>query len=206
MAGLHPDTLVWLSSASDTWWCHCHSLSLASVKSRLVLPFWHRLTWVIPDKLQRAIKWLCVCNISQVMVQMQLAPHKSIKTPRKSLLQRKHTHMHTDTYLHRNVNLSFWPTVLSVEPLVQCVVCLSVVWDVFYCGKRYVLAKNSLKEWIGNQGEKVDFWGRCHISTSGITATATETAVFAFFLPVQPIDWYCPINLILTLSPSLIDF
>ena len=25
-------------------WCHCHSLSLASVKSRLVLPFWYRLT------------------------------------------------------------------------------------------------------------------------------------------------------------------
>jgi len=30
--------------------CHCHSLSLASVKSRLVLPFWYRLTWVVPDK------------------------------------------------------------------------------------------------------------------------------------------------------------
>jgi len=30
--------------------CHCHSLSLASVKSRLVLPFWYRLTWVVLDK------------------------------------------------------------------------------------------------------------------------------------------------------------
>ena len=32
----------------QTWiwpsWCHCHSLSVASVKSRLVLPFWYRLT------------------------------------------------------------------------------------------------------------------------------------------------------------------
>jgi len=27
-----------------------HSLSLASVKSRLVLPFWYRLTWVLPEK------------------------------------------------------------------------------------------------------------------------------------------------------------
>jgi len=27
-------TCIWLS------WCHCHSLSLASVKHRLVLPFW----------------------------------------------------------------------------------------------------------------------------------------------------------------------
>ena len=25
------------------------SHNLASVKSRLVLPFWHRLTWVVPD-------------------------------------------------------------------------------------------------------------------------------------------------------------
>ena len=31
-------------------WYHCHSLSLASVKSRLVLPFWHRLTRVVPEK------------------------------------------------------------------------------------------------------------------------------------------------------------
>ena len=31
-------------------WCHCHSLSLASVKSRLVLPFWYWLTWVVADK------------------------------------------------------------------------------------------------------------------------------------------------------------
>ena len=30
--------------------CHCHSLSLASVKSRLVLPFWYRPTWVVPEK------------------------------------------------------------------------------------------------------------------------------------------------------------
>ena len=36
--------IVWPS-----WW-HCHSLSLASVKSRLVLPFWYRLTWVVPEK------------------------------------------------------------------------------------------------------------------------------------------------------------
>ena len=31
-------------------WCHCHSLSVASVKSRLVLPFWYRLTRVVPEK------------------------------------------------------------------------------------------------------------------------------------------------------------
>jgi len=48
--------LVWLSvwSKMDTCiWsnlCHCHSLSLASVKSRLVLPFWYWLAWVVPEK------------------------------------------------------------------------------------------------------------------------------------------------------------
>jgi len=48
--------LMWLSVWSKVqtciWpsWCHCHSLSLASVKSRLVLPFWYQLTWVVPEK------------------------------------------------------------------------------------------------------------------------------------------------------------
>ena len=48
--------LAWLSVLSKVhtciWpsWCHCHSLSLTSVKSRLVLLFWYRLTWVVPEK------------------------------------------------------------------------------------------------------------------------------------------------------------
>jgi len=43
---------VWSEMQTCIWpsWCHCHSLSLASVKSRLVLPFWYQLTWVVPDK------------------------------------------------------------------------------------------------------------------------------------------------------------
>jgi len=49
---LSGDVLAWLSVWSEMQtcmkpsWCHCHSLSLASVKSRLVLPF----TRVVPDK------------------------------------------------------------------------------------------------------------------------------------------------------------
>ena len=31
--------------------------------------------------------------------------------------------------------LRFWPTVLLVAPLAQCVVCLSSVCDVLYCGE-----------------------------------------------------------------------
>ena len=48
--------LVWLSVWSEVqtciWpsWCYCHSLSLASVKSILVLPFWYWLTQVVSDK------------------------------------------------------------------------------------------------------------------------------------------------------------
>ena len=53
---LRGGVLAWLSVWSEMqtciWpsWCHCHSLSLASVKSRLVLPFWYWLTWVVREK------------------------------------------------------------------------------------------------------------------------------------------------------------
>ena len=59
--------LVWLSVWSQVqtciWpsWCHCHSLSLASVKSRLVLPFWYRLTRVVLDK-GPVNGCVCVCS------------------------------------------------------------------------------------------------------------------------------------------------
>ena len=41
-------------------WCHCHSLSLALLKSRLVLPFWYRLTRVVPEK-GPLNECVCVC-------------------------------------------------------------------------------------------------------------------------------------------------
>ena len=58
--------LAWLSVWSEVQtyirpsWCHCHSLSLASVKSRLVLPFWYWLTRVVPDKVPLNV-CVCVC-------------------------------------------------------------------------------------------------------------------------------------------------
>jgi len=75
-------------------------------------------------------------------------------------------------------------------------VCLSVCRlsvcrpSVTFCivAKRYVLAKNCLKERIGNHGQVVAFLGRRHISTSGFGSAATETAVFALFLPVQMVQ------------------
>ena len=57
--------LAWLSVWSEVqtciWpsWCHCHSLSLALVKSRLVLPFWYRLTQVVLEK--RPLNGCCCC-------------------------------------------------------------------------------------------------------------------------------------------------
>ena len=59
--------LAWLSVWSKVQtciqpsWCHCHWLSLASVKCRLVLPFCYRLTRVVPDKgpLNRCVGWVC---------------------------------------------------------------------------------------------------------------------------------------------------
>ena len=53
---------VWSKVQTCIWpsWCYCHSLFLASVKSRLVLPFWYRLTRVAPEKGQLNV---CVCVI-----------------------------------------------------------------------------------------------------------------------------------------------
>ena len=52
---------VWSEVQTCTWpsWCHCHSPSLASVKSRLVLPFWYRPTRVVLEK--GPLNGVCVC-------------------------------------------------------------------------------------------------------------------------------------------------
>ena len=64
--------LAWLSVWSEVQtciWpscCHCHSLSLAPVKYRLVLPFWYRLTRVVPEKVPLN-GYVCVC-VSQIFI------------------------------------------------------------------------------------------------------------------------------------------
>ena len=72
---LSSEVLAWLSVWSEVqtciWpsWYHCRSLCLAPVKSRLLLPFWYRLTWVVPDKgplkgcvcvCVSALSWICL--------------------------------------------------------------------------------------------------------------------------------------------------
>ena len=51
---------VWSEMQTCIWpsCCHCHSLFLAPVKSRLVLPIWYRLTQVVLEK--RPLNG-CVC-------------------------------------------------------------------------------------------------------------------------------------------------
>jgi len=67
--------LAWLSVWSEVQtcilpsWCHCYSPSLASIKSRLVLPFWYQLTRVVPDKRPlNGCVCVCVCYSSMVYV------------------------------------------------------------------------------------------------------------------------------------------
>ena len=68
---------VWSKMQTCIWpsWRHCHSLSLASVKSRSVLPFWYRLTWVVPDKGPLSG---CMCSVilnSSIFNMMRLIYH-----------------------------------------------------------------------------------------------------------------------------------
>ena len=67
-------------------WCHCHSLSLASVKSTLVLPFWYWLSWV------------CVC-VSTWFVTVKLQKHVTEKNMISVVINNTlHTNTHTHTH------------------------------------------------------------------------------------------------------------
>jgi len=59
--------IVCLEHGADWRMAHCHSLSLASVKSRLGLPFWYWLTRVVLEKgpFNRCV---CVCACVHVCV------------------------------------------------------------------------------------------------------------------------------------------
>jgi len=65
--------VVWSNVRACIWpsWCHCHSLSLASVKSRLVftsLVLWYWLTWALLEKGP-----LNVCGTSSEICVLSLA-------------------------------------------------------------------------------------------------------------------------------------
>ena len=80
--------LAWLSVWSEVQtcirpsWCHWHSLSLASVKSSLVLPFWYWLTRVVPDKgpLNGCVcVWDTVVYVPSVLWHCRLGIEKSVR-------------------------------------------------------------------------------------------------------------------------------
>ena len=103
---LSGEVLAWLSVWSEVQtciqpsWCHCHTLSLASVKSRLVLPFWYRLTRVVPDKgpfngcMYVCMLWSCYCNCFLIALRLSGQPahwrqqgHAGSKTLQQQILQ-----------------------------------------------------------------------------------------------------------------------
>ena len=86
--------LAWLSVWSEvqtciwpSWW-HCHTLSLASVKSRLVLPFWYRLTWVVPEKGPLSVCLSFLLPLSPPHPHRQVAPESlGLGGPASSAIQ-----------------------------------------------------------------------------------------------------------------------
>ena len=71
---------VWSEVQTCIWpsWCHCHSLSLASVKSRLVLPFWYQLTRVVPEKGPlNACVCVCACAWTILEYNTVVCNHKN---------------------------------------------------------------------------------------------------------------------------------
>ena len=95
---------VWSEVQTCIWpsWCYCHSLSLASVKSRLVLPFWYRLTRVVPKEGP-----LNVCSSQQAGQRMPLPKWQWTHT---------HTHMHRQTDNQKLMSLV--PSTKRVEAII----------------------------------------------------------------------------------------
>ena len=100
--------LAWLSVWSKVQTCiwpsafHCHSLSLASVKSRLVLPFWYRPTRVVLDK---GPLNGCVCVLFNNKFHLYwhiMLP--SEKNPQISPMQKKNCNAHAQIFRHMHTH------------------------------------------------------------------------------------------------------
>ena len=83
--GVLPWLSVWTEVQICIWpsWCHCLSLSLASVKSRLVLPFWYRLTRVVPDK--GPLNWCVWCVVLKTADTNASRPRRRVPRPRPQM-------------------------------------------------------------------------------------------------------------------------
>ena len=91
--------------------------------------------------------------------------------------------------------VTFWPTVLSVEPMLQYVVslsvfCLSVVCNVFYCGKT-VRPSQKVSEGVNwKPGSKSSFFGSPPYFYFRFRRYGYQDGRFALFLLVQPSNRY----------------
>jgi len=57
--------VIYLQRGADLHMAQLMPLPLTSVKSRLVSPFWYRLTWVVPDK-GSLNEYVCVCKTAHL--------------------------------------------------------------------------------------------------------------------------------------------
>jgi len=112
--------LAWLSVWSEVQtcicpsWCHWHSLSLASVKSRLVLPFWYWLTRVVPEK--GPLKG-CVCVFVHNMCYMHADNLGKMHTPQTfTVLWNPHLHSGWNLAWKNRVHAKFHPVSTMCHP------------------------------------------------------------------------------------------
>ena len=124
---------VWSEVQTCIWpsGFHCHSLSLASVKSRLVLLFWYWLTRVVPDK--GSLNG-CACVVLWVWVGKGFFWHRlnlvvPVKGPLSSCVclcvqhscvycRAKDYSMHSLTLTHHHINLQVqWFNAVRLAPI-----------------------------------------------------------------------------------------
>jgi len=116
--------LAWLSVCREVQtyiqpsWCHCHSLTLVSVKSRLVLPFWYRLTQVVLLLNKRPLNG-CVCMTPASSKMKYVCPYVAI-----SLVSQSPYHITAAD------NLNPFMSEEQCKFLLQCIrsLLLRVIW------------------------------------------------------------------------------
>ena len=183
---LSSEVLAWLSVWSEVqtciWpsWYQCRSLSLAPVKSRLVLPFWYRLTWVIPDKglLNGCVCMFVYCN------------WVIFETARVIELKKQGWHETLSKTLDL-LPLSVWSSIHCVSCnvlhpyILQSFVCLllpSVLWHCWLGGRKGI---RPVKNWALGCWNGYLSGARCRLAYGPADATATHCLVLQ-----QNPDWF----------------
>jgi len=150
---LSGEVLAWLSVWSEVqtciWhsWCHCHSLSLASVKSRLVLPFWYRLTRVVPDKgpfngcMYVCMLWSCYCNCFLIALRLSGQPahwrqqgHAGSKTLQQKNLPVLYWRCRlTQVDLYHGIKMEVVVVACDSSPHLRFVILITNTWRIKRC-------------------------------------------------------------------------